>query len=153
MSRTLKRPPRAFWCRAMLWTVAALAVAFGAVQLVPYGRDHSNPPPTNDFRWNDAGAETIARESCYDCHSNETEWWWATSIAPFSWLVQRDADEGREHLNFSEWTGDLTPEAMQDAVDEEMPPWQYLVIHWGARLSEEEKRTLVDGFASSLQAN
>jgi len=113
-------------------------------------RDHTNPPATNDFTWSSAEAEAIAREACYDCHSNETDWWWATNIAPFSWLVQRDVDEGRASLNFSEWSGWLSPKGMRAAVNDGMPPVQYLIIHWGARLSDDEKKTLVDGFAASL---
>ena len=54
----------------------------------PYGRNHTNPPATNEFKWTDPQAEAIAKNSCYDCHSNQTNWWWATSIAPFSWLTQ-----------------------------------------------------------------
>jgi len=47
----------------------------------------------------------MARRACFDCHSNETVWPWYSSIAPVSWLVQRDVDEGREKLNFSDWKG------------------------------------------------
>ena len=39
----------------------------------------------------------------FDCHSNETEWPAYASIAPASWLVQHDVDEGRAVLNLSEW--------------------------------------------------
>ena len=45
----------------------------------------------------------LAKQACFDCHSNETEWPAYASIAPASWLVQRDVNEGRAVLNFSEW--------------------------------------------------
>lgn len=138
------------WLRIALWVVGVLVVIFAVIQLIPYGRNHDNPPVTTAFTWADPAAEAIARESCYDCHSNETKWWWATNIAPASWLVWRDVSEGRDHLNFSEWDGAVTTEQIQDAVDGEMPPLQYTLIHPGAKLSDEEKRTLVDGFAASL---
>jgi len=47
--------------------------------------------------------EALARAACFDRHSNETKWPWYTNVAPMSWLIQRDVDEGCEVLNFSEW--------------------------------------------------
>ena len=95
MTSTTGRPGRS-WKKILLWAIGGAVVVFLLIQLVPYGRSsHSNPPATNPFQWTDPQAEAIARESCYDCHSNETKWWWATNIAPFSWLVQRDVDGAR----------------------------------------------------------
>jgi mono/diheme cytochrome c family protein len=130
--------------------IGALVAVFVVIQLIPYGRDHDNPPVTNAFVWTDPAAEAIARSSCYDCHSNETRWWWATNIAPASWLVWRDVSEGRSRLNFSQWDGSVDAEAIREAVNGEMPPFQYTIIHPGARLSEAEKQALTDGFAASL---
>ena len=138
------------WLRIVLWVIGVLVAVFIVIQFIPYGRDHENPPVTAAFAWTEPAAEAIARESCYDCHSNETRWWWATSIAPASWLVWRDVGEGRENLNFSEWDGSVTAEQVRDAVNGEMPPLQYTLIHPDARLSDAEKKTLADGFAASL---
>lgn len=77
-------------------------VVFALIQLVPYGRDHDNPPVTQAPEWDSVRTEQLAVDACYDCHSNETEWPWYTNIAPMSWLIQRDVDGGREELNFSE---------------------------------------------------
>ena len=76
----------------------------------------SQPAATNPFQWTDPKAKAVAKASCYDCHSNETKWWWATNIAPFSWLVQRDVDDGRARLNFSEWTGEPSAARIEEAV-------------------------------------
>ena len=96
---------RRSWKKTLLWVIGIAVVVFILIQFVPYGRSsHTNPPASNPFKWTDPQAEAIAKKSCYDCHSNETKWWWATNIAPFSWLVQRDVDGGRARLNFSEWT-------------------------------------------------
>jgi Haem-binding domain len=144
---------RRSWKRILLWVVVGLIVLFGLIQLVPYGRsDHTNPAAANPFKWTDAKAEAIAKQSCYDCHSNETKWWWATNIAPFSWLVQRDVDGGRERLNFSDWNGTPADE-IQHAVDGNMPPIQYKLIHWSAGLSDSEKQTLVNGYKASMSSN
>jgi Haem-binding domain len=148
------RPERS-WKRILLWAVGIAAVVFLLIQLVPYGRSsHSNPPATNPFQWTDPQAEAIAKESCYDCHSNETKWWWATNIAPFSWLVQRDVDGGRARLNFSDWTGQPSAEEVQGIVNEgEMPPFQYTLIHPGAKLTDAEKQTLIQGYAAGIAAS
>jgi hypothetical protein len=153
MASTAGRPGRS-WKKILLWAIGAAAVVFLLIQLVPYGRSsHSNPPATNPFQWTDPQAEATARESCYDCHSNETEWWWATDIAPFSWLVQRDVDGGRAEFNFSEWDGQPSVEAIAEAIDGEMPPFQYTLIHPGAKLTDAEKQTLVRGYEAGMAAS
>jgi hypothetical protein len=146
--------PKRSWKKILLWAIGIAVVLFIVIQFVPYGRSsHSNPTATNPFKWTDPQAETIAKESCYDCHSNETKWWWATNIAPFSWLVQSDVDGGRARLNFSEWNN-LPAAAVQEIVNEgEMPPFQYTLIHPGAKLTEAEKQTLVQGYAAGIAAS
>jgi cytochrome c553 len=140
------------WRRILLWVIGIAVIAFIVIQFIPYGRSsHSNPAATNPFQWTDPQAETIARTSCYDCHSNETEWWWATNIAPFSWLVQRDVDEGRENLNFSESDGLPPASQVAEVVNEgEMPPFQYTIIHSDAKLTDAEKQTLIAGYEAGL---
>ena len=149
MTSTTGRPGRS-WKKILLWAIGGAVVVFLLIQLVPYGRSsHSNPPATNPFQWTDPQAEAIARESCYDCHSNETKWWWATNIAPFSWLVQRDVDQGRANLNFSDWNN-LPATAVHEIVNEgEMPPFQYTLIHPGAKLTDAEMQTLVQGYEAA----
>ena len=149
MAKTGARPRRSLR-KTALWTIVGLIALFVLIQFVPYGRDHTNPPATDPFTWTSPRAEAIARESCYDCHSNETTWWWAVKIAPFSWLARHDIDGAREVFNFSEWNGSLTPAAMQAAINDNMPPLQFTLLHPGAKLSDAEKQTLVQGFESSL---
>ena len=121
---------------------------FALIQLIPYGRNHKNPLVVQEPNW-DAQTRAIAKKACFDCHSNEVTWPWYSNIAPVSWLVQRDVDEGRRHLNFSDWgrggagTGDLA-EVIQSG---EMPPFQYTLIHTSAKLSAAEKQALVQGLS------
>ncbi len=141
------------WKKIVLWVIGILVIIFAVIQAIPYGRTgHTNPPVTNAFAWTDPQAEAIARASCYDCHSNEVDWWWATSIAPFSWLAQADVDGGREHLNFSEYAGRPSLEEFQEVVHGEMPPFQYTIIHPGAKLTDAERQTLIEGYADGLAA-
>jgi hypothetical protein len=154
MASTAGRSGRS-WKKTLLWVIGIAFVLFLLIQLVPYGRSsHTNPAASNPFQWTDPQAEAIAKESCYDCHSNETKWWWATNIAPFSWLVQRDVDGGRARLNFSEWDGQPPVGAVQEIVNEgEMPPFQYTIIHPSAKLTDAEKQTLVQGYGAGMTSN
>jgi hypothetical protein len=92
---------------------------------------------------------SILERSCYDCHSNKTRWPWYTNVAPVSWLVVHDVDEGRERLNFSEWgsykQGKRVSrlDMMITEVDKgEMPLKNYLLMHGEAVLTEADKDTL-----------
>ena len=60
--------------RLLLWAGLGLLAVAVLVQLVPYGRDHTNPPVTQDAPWPDGRARELATAVCYDCHSNQTRW-------------------------------------------------------------------------------
>jgi len=136
-----------------LWTILGLIALFVLIQFVPYGRDHANAAETNPFQWSSPTAEAVAKKSCYDCHSNQTKWWWAVKLAPFSWLAQHDIDGAQEVFNFSEWDGSLTTAGLQRAINDNMPPLQFTLLHPNAKLSDAEKQTLVRGFQASLADN
>lgn len=135
--------------------VLVLVLLFVVLQLVPYGRDHTNPPVGGEPQWSSPRVRELAKRACFDCHSNETIWPWYSNVAPFSWLVQRDVDEGRKHLNFSTFatSGGDADEAAELAANGEMPPWFYLPLHPDAKLSDAEKRELVDGFTATFGGN
>lgn len=130
----------------------ALGVGFAAIQLVPYGREHSNPPVVREPAWDQAGTRALAARACFDCHSNETEWPWYSHIAPISWLVQHDVDEGRRVLNYSEWQRRYkdAPEAADAVLEGEMPLGIYVLLHPSAELSSSETQTLARGLAATF---
>lgn len=133
--------------RSTLRTVVVVLVgAFALAQLVPYGWERPNPPVVQDAPWPSAAAASLARSSCYDCHSNEVRWPLQAHVAPSSWLVRRDVDLGRDELNFSEWDDhDSEADDAADAVlDGSMPPRRYTLLHPGAALSDEERVRLAD---------
>jgi hypothetical protein len=136
--------------RVLLLGFAGLVVVFGLIQLVPYGRDHTNPPVIQEPNWANAQTRELAVRACYNCHSNEVTWPWYSNIAPVSWLVQHDVQEGRATLNFSEWgvRGRGVAEAAEVVAEGEMPPRYYTLVRPGARLSATEKQTLVQGLAA-----
>lgn len=121
-----------------------------AIQLVPYGRDHTNPAVVSEPPWDSVATRTLAAGACFDCHSNETEWPWYSHVAPMSWLVTRDVLAGRDELNLSEWDGDDGEDAAETIVDGSMPPFEYRLLHADARLSDSEMQALADGLLASL---
>lgn len=139
---------RKWWSRLVLGAV----VAFLAVQLIPYGRNHTNPPVTGEPAWDAPVTRALARQACFDCHSNETEWPAYANFAPASWLVQRDVDEGRGVLNFSEWlrAQEEAGDAAEAVLEGEMPPAAYRLAHAHARLSAADRDRLAQGLARTV---
>jgi len=138
--------------RRVLWILLAV---FASMQLIPYGHDHSNPPITGQPAWDSATTRALVGTACFDCHSNQTNWYWYTNIAPFSWLVQRDVQAGRASLNFSEWNRpqDGAGDVAGTIRDRSMPPWFYSAIHWSAKLSPSEEAQLIAGLQRTFQAS
>jgi hypothetical protein len=134
--------------------VIVLAVGFLAIQAVPYGWRHSNPAVTQDAPWPSPEARRLARAACYDCHSNETDWPPYSYVAPMSWLVRRDVDNGRDELNFSTWDRDDNEagDAVESVDDRSMPPSRYTALHADAKLSDAERRLLVEALTAMDEA-
>ena len=134
--------------RVMQWLLAAAIL----IQLIPFGHSHTNPPVTKEPAWSSPETRELVRRACFDCHSNETVWRWYSYVVPVSWLVQRDVNGGRSHLNFTEW--DRPQRHAKDVAEQvtkgDMPPWFYLPLHRNARLSAAEKQALIDGAEKSL---
>jgi len=139
---------RKWWYRSGLGVLATLL----AIQLVPYGRAHTNPRITGEPTWDAPGTRALARQACFDCHSNETEWPGYASIAPVSWLVQHDVSEGRAALNFSEWgrPQNEATDAAEEVIEGEMPPAAYRLVHAHARLTAAERDQLAQGLDRTL---
>ena len=135
--------------------LVAIAVAvFLLIQLVPYGHDHTNPPVVSEPNWDSQQTRDLAVRACFDCHSNETVWVWYSNIAPVSWLVTRDVEEGRSKFNFSDWQNYPVEEAdeLAEVIQEgEMPPAIFLLMHPEARLSNAEKELLINGLIASTR--
>jgi hypothetical protein len=133
-------------------------VALLAIQLVPYGRNHTNPPPGNAPAWDSPRTLELARRACFDCHSHETRWPWYASVAPLSWRVQSHVNAGRRKLNFSAFDPasrrmtHAAGEAGEVVTEGEMPLRDYLMMHPEARLTESERRELAAGLDATFAA-
>ncbi len=99
--------------------------------------------------------QRILKKACYDCHSNETIYPWYSSVQPLGWWLKHHIDEGKEHLNFSEFAGRRIAvqnhkfeEIIETVKEGEMPlkSYTWLGMHPEAKLSLEE-RTRITSWA------
>jgi len=132
--------------------IGAIAL-FVLIQLIPFGHDYANPPVVAEPAWDTPQTRTLFMRACGDCHSNETKWPWYSRVAPVSWLVAYDVAEGRENFNASNW-GQQKRNKGYDAAEEveegDMPPGIYLPAHPEARLSADEKKSLIAGLKATF---
>jgi mono/diheme cytochrome c family protein len=139
-----------------------VVAGFLLIQLIPYGHNHDNPPVLSEPAWDSQQTRLLFYQACGDCHSNETVWPWYSNVAPVSWLVQRDVEEGREELNVSMWGAayeddddeeagaEAGEEMIETIVEEEMPPGPYLLQHPEARLTDTEEAALIAGIRATF---
>lgn len=135
--------------RILLGLIAAVVILFLAIQLVPVNR--TNPPVVSEPQWDSLETRALAERACFDCHSNETKWPWYSYVAPVSWGIAREVEEGREVLNFSEWQRayEEAHEAAEVVQEGEMPPGNYIPMHPEAVLTTSERRQLIAGLQAT----
>ena len=133
----------------VLSVVGGLVVVIVALQLIPYGRNHANPPVQTEPQWDSPRTRELFVRACADCHSNETVWPWYSNLAPVSWLVQHDVDEGREKFNISDGRGEAD-ESAEKVSNGEMPLPIYTLMHPEAKLSASEKQELIQGLQATF---
>jgi hypothetical protein len=106
----------------------------------------TNPPASRPYEIGDAHVESILRRACFDCHSNETRWPWYSEIAPMSWQIVRHVDDGRRHMNFSDWNEEKAKKRLEEMCEEiekgGMPIPGYVLLHRDAKLSPEDVSAL-----------
>lgn len=129
-----------------------LIAAFVVMQF--FGIDRTNPEfdPENDFLFMEkppADLEKMVKNTCYDCHSNQTIWPWYSYVAPISWLIATHVNDGRDNVNLSEWgeyeledRAHIIKEMIEEIEEGEMPFPGYDKLHPDAKLSEEQKQAL-----------
>ncbi|WP_299528824.1 heme-binding domain-containing protein [uncultured Lutibacter sp.] len=93
----------------------------------------------------------ILKTSCADCHSNTTIYPWYSEIAPVSWYLAQHVNEGKEHLNFSEWAAyntdqqnHILKDIKKELKKQGMPLESYLWIHNDAKMTETQYETLLN---------
>jgi cytochrome c len=133
--------------------LAAIAAVLGLRFVHPFGNPRAESGTGLGTRLMAANMPAAARDvlmaKCADCHSSETHYPLYASIAPGSWLMEWDIVEGRRHLDLSRWDElplgareSLVAKMILEVKSGEMPPLQYLVLHWGARPSAADVQAL-----------
>jgi cytochrome c len=137
------------------WIAAALTVA--AVMALGYVHPFGNPRVERakglgtllEGATMPADAKAVLVNKCADCHSSETRWPVYARIAPGSWLIERDIIEARKKMDLSHWEQMpaekqqvLTAKIFEEAKSGDMPPLQYRLLHWDAKLSKTDVQAL-----------
>jgi len=140
--------------KALKIVAIVFVVAFIVIQFIR--PDFTNPPvnqaetlySTMEVPEN---VKTILNRSCADCHSNETKYPWYSKIQPSAWFLADHIKDGRRELNLSVWNTyeprrkrKKLSEICEQVQEKEMPLPSYLWIHWDAKMSEADIKTLCD---------
>jgi len=148
----------------VLATIAGLFAASILLGFVfPFGNPKLGAPGHSPQASNQssipAGVRAILIAKCADCHSLETRVPVYAHLAPASWLIERDVVRARNAMNLSMWDENskedqlaLIEEVAHVASKREMPPYQYLLLHWNARLTTSDVETITEWAQSTLLA-
>ncbi len=127
-----------------LRVISIFILVFAVFQFIPYEK-RTNPPVNKQLEIKvSKNISKIMKNSCYDCHSNETKWPWWSHVAPASWSIIDDVVEGRDALNFSIWNSyskakkEKLKKEIYRTVAGPMPLPQYVLLHKNARLSKKD---------------
>jgi hypothetical protein len=140
--------------KMLLRSGLSLFAALVLLQLWRPPRNDSSAPSPQDIaagRAVPAKVLTLLHNACYDCHSNHPKYPWYASVQPVRWWLDSHINDGKRHLNFSEFGGYSATRAgkkleqISDEVDQhDMPLKSYTWMHPEARLTPEEVRLITD---------
>ena len=135
-------------------------VALVVIQLFPVTLNESDIVPQNDFMIVNQVPATIKNQlqvSCYDCHSNNTEYPWYSKIQPAAWYLEDHIQEGKDELNFNEWDtyssrrkNSKLRSIIKQIESGEMPMDSYELIHGDARMDSTAVKEII-GYMDSLR--
>ena len=141
-----------------MWKKIVLGIVVLFVGIQFFGKSPGNPEydKSNDMIEQlqpNQEVQSILTNACYDCHSNETKYPFYSKIVPVSLWMKGHIEDGRKHLNFSDW-GNYELERQQHKLEEcvemmesgEMPLLSYTLGHPEAKLSTEQRELLMEYF-------
>ena len=137
------------WLAIMLLAAASVGLSW----LHPFGNPRLAPRngPETLLRANaiSPAARRVLLTKCADCHSNETRWPVYARLTPGSWLIERDIMQARAKMNLSHWeemSSDaqdvMAAKMIHETRNGAMPPLQYRLLHWDARLTADDLAAL-----------
>lgn len=127
------------------------------IQFIRPDKNISEQPTENDITHAmklPLEVKEILQISCYDCHSNTTNYPWYYQVAPVSWMIANHINEAKEHLNFSEWSlynnnqKEHILEDIEDVLTEnKMPLKSYLLMHNDGKITDQERQYILEWIA------
>lgn len=134
--------------------IAILLIVLVGIQFIPTTLNQSNGISETDFTKTfnvPENIQNLLEKSCYDCHSNNTNYPWYHKIQPMRFIMDKHIKNGRKELNFSEF-GVYSKRKQKSKLksvasqirDDEMPILSYILTHKGAKLLEDEKTLIID---------
>lgn len=132
-----------------------IGVILIAIQFVPTPKNDSTDAAqyANDISTRYAlpdSVQIILQTSCYDCHSNHTQYPWYAHVQPIAWWLNDHIEEGKKEINFSEFAAyrigrqyKKMEEVIEEMTEDEMPLGSYTLIHQNAKLNEVQRQTLI----------
>ena len=146
------------WRRVLKWLVLIVVCALIVLQFIRPARTNPAVDQSQTIHVHLQVTPQVAAifdRSCQDCHSNTTRWPWYSNVAPLSWWVVEHVEDGRRHLNLSEWgrydkrrAGNKLEEICDEVKSGAMPLSSYTQIHRSAKLSPEDVKVLCDWSAA-----
>jgi cytochrome c len=141
------------WIAALATVIAVMGSGYVLGSLHPFGDPRVEPAEGLGTLLQGAKmpaeAKAVLVAKCADCHSNETRWPVYARVAPGSWLIERDIVAARKEMDLSRWEAIpenqqqiLMAKIIEEAKSGDMPPLQYRLLHWGAKLSKGDVQTL-----------
>ncbi|MHB1105334.1 MAG: heme-binding domain-containing protein [Lutibacter sp.] len=119
---------------------------------MPSTRNQSNEILETDFSktlYIPNNVQCLLKNSCYDCHSNFTNYPWYNKIQPVSWFLEYHIEEGKKELNFSEFGGYSTRrqknklKSIKSQIEKDkMPFLYYSLVHRDTKLSKKDKKLI-----------
>lgn len=139
-----------------------LLVVFVGIQFIPTERNQSDIVPKTDFMLVNNVPNDIKNKlqvSCYDCHSNNTNYPWYNKVQPVAWFLEDHIKEGKAELNFSEWDSlsnrrkaSKLRSIIKQIESDKMPLDSYTLIHSDAILTDSEKQEIIQ-FLTQINEN
>ena len=131
-----------------------LLIVFVVIQFIRPERNSGMAANANDItNYTKVSPEVknILQTSCFDCHSDHTEYPWYTNIQPVGWWLNHHVEEGKGEINFSQFKQygirrqiRKFEEVSEMITEGEMPLNSYLWIHGDAKLDAGQKKALLD---------
>ena len=140
----------------------ALLIVFAGIQFIPTAINQSDEILETDFMKTfnvPNNIKGLMETSCYDCHSNNTDYPWYNRIQPASWFLEGHIKDAKKELNFSEF-GAYSKRKQKSKLksiasqirDGVMPLYSYTLIHRDAKLSDKDK-SLLENWVNELRDN